>query len=104
ERELFRLGRIRDVVEGLTGLWLVVGRRLRRIVAQVIVVINYQDLLLTIDAQVIAPRARIAWNERELLHVPWIADIRNDDSEQRLRIVIAGEIADAVVHTHRVEA
>ena len=66
--------------------------------------VEYQDLLLTIDAQVIAPRARITRNERELLHVPWIADIRNDDPEQRLRIVIAGEIADAVVHTHRVEA
>ena len=63
-----------------------------------------EDLLLAIDAQVVASRARIARNEGELLHVLRIANIRDDHSEQRLRVVITGEIRNTVVNTHRVES
>src|SRR5262249_43378984 len=50
--EFFRFRGIRNVIERYTGLRLFVGRRLRRIVAQVVVVVEYQNLLFTIDAQI----------------------------------------------------
>src|SRR5262245_14483072 len=63
-----------------------------------------QDLLLPVDAQIVAARARIAGNERKRLDVLRIAHVRDQDAEQRWRRVETAEIGNAVVDTQAVES
>src|SRR5262249_11263254 len=103
ERELFRLGRIGHVVERHARSCLLTRRLLVGIAARVEVVAEDEDLLLPVDAQIIAARTRIARDEGERLDVLRIAHVRNQYAEQRGWRVETAQIRNAVIDTHAVE-
>ena len=104
ECEFFRFARIGDVVERNPGLRFLTWRRFDGTDTGIVVVAEDENFLFAIHAQIVAASPRIAGNEAERLHVLRIVYIRDQNPKQRRRAVISGEISDAVIYAHRIEA